>query len=90
MISALSNFARMSAPQPRPFAVEACMREVLIQTGLPETVEVTLVGLDLLPTVAADAGQIQIVFSNLFRNAARGHVREWTLDHYWQKRWTVR
>ncbi len=45
------------------------MREVLIQTGLPETVEVTLVGLDLLPTVAADAGQIQIVFSNLFRNA---------------------
>jgi two-component system, NtrC family, sensor kinase len=69
VISALSNFARMSAPQPRPFSVEVCVREVLIQTGLPETVEVTLVGLDLLPTVAADAGQIQIVFSNLFRNA---------------------
>jgi two-component system, NtrC family, sensor kinase len=69
VISALSNFARMSAPQPRPFSVGACIREVLIQTGLPETVAVTLVGLDSLPTVAADAGQIQIVFSNLFRNA---------------------
>jgi len=69
VISALSNFARMSAPQPRPFSVGACLREVLIQTGLPATVEVALVGLDSLPTVAADAGQIQIVFSNLFRNA---------------------
>ena len=69
VISALSNFARMSAPQPRPFSVGACLREVLIQTGLPATVEVALVGLDSLPTVAADAGQIQIVFNNLFRNA---------------------
>jgi len=69
VISALANFARMSAPQPRPFSVGACLREVLVQTGLPGTVEVALAGLDSLPTVAADAGQIQIVFSNLFRNA---------------------
>lgn len=69
VISALSNFSRMSAPQPRPFSVGACIREVLSQTGLPETVEVALVGLDPLPTAAADARQIQILFSNLFRNA---------------------
>src|SRR5208282_5215571 len=31
VISALSNFARMSAPQPRPFSVGACLREGLIQ-----------------------------------------------------------
>ena len=59
----------MSAPQPRAFSVEACIREVLNQTGLPETIEVAPVGLDLLPEVAADAGQMKIVFSNLFRNA---------------------
>ncbi len=69
VISALANFARMSAPRPRPFSIGACLREVLIQSGLPGTVEVALAGLDSLPTVAADAEQIQIVFSNLFRNA---------------------
>ncbi|MGZ3486595.1 MAG: sensor histidine kinase [Isosphaeraceae bacterium] len=69
VISALLNFARISAPQPRPFSVGACIREVLNQTGLRETVEVALLGLDPLPAVAADAGQIEIVFSNLFRNA---------------------
>jgi signal transduction histidine kinase len=69
VIWALSNFARMSAPQPRAFSIGACIREVLDQTGLPETVEVAQVEHDPLPAVAADAGQLQIVFSNLFRNA---------------------
>ena len=61
----------MSAPQPRPFSVGACIREVLNQTGFRETVDVALLGLDPLPAVAADAGQIEIVFSNLFRMCAR-------------------
>jgi len=70
VISALASYARMSAPQPRPFSIGDCLGQVLMQTELPETVEVALVGLDSLPSVAADAGQIQIVFSNLFRNAS--------------------
>ena len=59
----------MSAPQPRAFSLGTCIRDVLDQTGLPETVQVAALGLDSLPAVAADAGQMQIVFSNLFRNA---------------------
>lgn len=70
VISALSNFARISVPEMRVLSVEDCIREALNQTALPETIEVALVGLGQLPTVAADAGQIHIVLGNLFRNAA--------------------
>ena len=69
VITALSNFARMPAPQPAPISIAVCLRDELMLAGLPETVEVATVGLDSLPPVAADAGQIRIVFSNLFRNA---------------------
>jgi signal transduction histidine kinase len=69
VITALSNFARMPVPEARPFAVDACMKEALDLADLPETIEVSLDGLDRLPAVAADAGQIRIVFSNLIRNA---------------------
>ncbi|MGA2699748.1 MAG: protoglobin domain-containing protein [Isosphaeraceae bacterium] len=88
VISALSNFARMSAPQPRPFSVGACLREVLIQTGLPATVEVALVGLASHGRRGrrADPDRVQQSISQ----RARVHVREWTLDDYWQKRRTVR
>ena len=70
VIRTLADFARMPAPQPRPFSMASCMLEVLNHTALPETVEVTVVGLDSLPAVAADAAQIQIVLSNLLRNAS--------------------
>jgi signal transduction histidine kinase len=70
VITALTNFARMPVPEARPFAVGACLREALDLADLPATIEVSLDGLDRLPAVAADAGQIQIVFSNLVRNAA--------------------
>ena len=69
VISTLSNFASMPAPQRWPFSLAACWSEVLSQTSLPETIDVSLEGLDGLPPVIADSGQIEIVLSNLLRNA---------------------
>jgi two-component system, NtrC family, sensor kinase len=69
VITALSNFARMPVPEAHPFSVEACIREALNLAELPKTIEVSLAGLDRLPAVGADVNQIQIVFSNLIRNA---------------------
>jgi signal transduction histidine kinase len=76
VITALSNFARMPVPDARPFSVDACVREVLSQTPLPETIEVVMVGLERLPAVAADVNQIQIVFRNLVRNACEAMAGE--------------
>src|SRR4029079_19118556 len=70
VITALSNFARMPVPEARPFDMGDCVREALDLADLPATIEVSLEGLDRLPRVGADASQIQIVFSNLVRNAA--------------------
>ncbi|MGO9600189.1 MAG: protoglobin domain-containing protein [Isosphaeraceae bacterium] len=69
VILTLSNFASMPTPQRWPFSLAACWSEVLSQTSLPETIEVSLEGLEGLPPVVADSGQIQIVLSNLVRNA---------------------
>jgi two-component system NtrC family sensor kinase len=69
VISALANFARMPVPQSRSFSIGTCIREVLDQGGLPESVELKLEGLDRLPPVTADDGQIQIVLNNLLQNA---------------------
>jgi signal transduction histidine kinase len=69
VIATLSSFASMPAPERRPFSMAACLSEVLSQTPLPETIQLSLEGLDGLPPVAADSGQIQIVLSNLLRNA---------------------
>jgi signal transduction histidine kinase len=69
VISALTSVAGLPRPNPRPFSIAACLHEVLDQSSLPNSVEVTLEGIDGLPCVAADANQIQIVLSNLIRNA---------------------
>ena len=69
VVLTLSNFASMPAPQRWPFSMAACWSEVLSQTALPETIEVSMEGLERLPPVMADPAQIQIVFSNLVRNA---------------------
>ncbi len=70
VITALTTFARMPTPQPQPLSVAACIRDVLNEMGVPDGIQVTMSGFDFLPPVAADAGQLQIVFSNLVRNAS--------------------
>jgi two-component system, NtrC family, sensor kinase len=69
VISALASFAGSPRPDPQPFSIDACIREVLEQTSLPPSIEVTTAGIEDLPLVAADAKQVQIVLSNLIRNA---------------------
>ena len=69
VIGALTSFAGLPRPDPRPFEIDACIREVLAQTPLPPSIETTLECLDGLPAVAADAKQLQIVLRNLIRNA---------------------
>jgi signal transduction histidine kinase len=69
VISALANFARLPVPESRPFSIAGLMRDVLSANPLPETVQVELEDLEDLPAVAADRGQMQIVFGNLIRNA---------------------
>jgi signal transduction histidine kinase len=69
VISALANFARLPVPEARPFDIADLLRDVLSATPLPESIEVTLRDLDELPPVAADRGQLRIVFGNLVRNA---------------------
>ena len=70
VITTLSNFARMPVPEPRPFAVEPCVREALDDSTLPAAVEVTLDFPADLPAAMADAGQVRIVLGNLIRNAS--------------------
>jgi signal transduction histidine kinase len=70
VITALSNFARLPIPESHPFDVAACLGAALDLAGLPSAIEVSLDGVDGLPMAAADLGQVQIVFSNLIRNAA--------------------
>lgn len=69
VITALSSFARMPAPNPGPLRLEACLREALELNPPPAVVEVWLDVQDGLPLVAADPRQLQIVIGNLVRNA---------------------
>jgi signal transduction histidine kinase len=69
VITALSNFARLPLPNLHPFPVEACVREVLELTPLPDNVQLDLDCPPSLPAVLADRGQFQIVLGNLIRNA---------------------
>jgi signal transduction histidine kinase len=69
VITALSNFARMPAPEMRPFPVERCVREAIENNPPPGHVELVVDFPDDLPPVLADLDQLRIVFSNLVRNA---------------------
>jgi signal transduction histidine kinase len=69
VITALSNFARLPVPNLQPFAVAACLREVLGHYEWPNIVAVTVDCPDDLPPALGDPSQLQIVFSNLVRNA---------------------
>jgi two-component system, NtrC family, sensor kinase len=69
VIMALSNFARMPAPNRAPFMVEECVREALDSNPMPASIEVVLDIAPSLPKVLADKDQIRIVLGNLLRNA---------------------
>jgi signal transduction histidine kinase len=69
VITALSNFARLPMPDLKPFALPACIQEVLELTSLPENVCTVLRFPEGLPRVLADPAQVRIVLSNLVRNA---------------------
>jgi len=69
VITALSNFARLPVPNLRPFALGACLKEVLEVNPLPAGCEVALDVPPSLPPALGDVDQIRIVFGNLVRNA---------------------
>jgi signal transduction histidine kinase len=69
VITALSNFAKLPAPDAQPFALENCIREVLEANPMPASVAVALDFPPDLPAASADAQQVHIVFANLVRNA---------------------
>ncbi len=69
VITALSSFARMPIPERKAVCVAACLRETLEINPVPEAIRVEFNCPETLPAVLADAGQLQIVFGNLIRNA---------------------
>jgi signal transduction histidine kinase len=70
VITALSNFARLPLPNLQPFPVVRCLRDVLDHyEELPPGISVTIDCPDSLPAALGDEAQLQIVFSNLVRNA---------------------
>jgi signal transduction histidine kinase len=69
VITALSSFARLPAPDQKPFAVASCVQEALDTNPPPESCTVSLDLPGDLPPVHADKDQIRIVFANLIRNA---------------------
>jgi signal transduction histidine kinase len=69
VITALSDFARLPMPELQPVSVQDCMNEVLELNPLPEQISVAVDYPDDLPRMLGDSRQLQIVFSNLVRNA---------------------
>lgn len=69
VITALSNFARLPAPEARAFSVEEIVREAIELNPVSSDISVQLDGLDAVPSVRADPRQILIVLGNLIRNA---------------------
>jgi signal transduction histidine kinase len=69
VITALTNFARLPAPDLRPLDVAACISDTLQVNRVPENVETTIDVPASLPRALADRDQLQIVLGNLVRNA---------------------
>jgi signal transduction histidine kinase len=79
VITALSRFAKMPAPDLRPCPVEQCVREALEVNPLGDAVTVVLTFPPDLPAVLVDRDQVRIVFGNLIRNARDAMPRGGTL-----------
>ena len=69
VITAMSNFARLPLPQVEAVAAADLFAHTLEATPLPDTIEVQVQCEADLPLVQADPAQMQIVLSNLVRNA---------------------
>lgn len=69
VITALSNFARLPLPNLQPFPVARCLHDVLDHYQLPPGIAVAIDCPESLPPALGDEAQLQIVFSNLVRNA---------------------
>jgi signal transduction histidine kinase len=69
VITALNDFAKLPLPAFRPVAVENLLRETLEQTLLPENIAVEIQISPAIEQVWGDERQLNIVFSNLVRNA---------------------
>ncbi|MCA9117685.1 MAG: hypothetical protein KDA79_21590 [Planctomycetaceae bacterium] len=69
VITALSSFARLPLPNLERFAVEPFLREVLETARLPDEIETRVECPQSLSAALGDVGQLQIVLSNLIRNA---------------------
>jgi signal transduction histidine kinase len=79
VITALSRFAKMPAPDLRPCPVEQCIREAMDVNPVGEAVSVVLDFPPGLPPVLVDRDQVRIVFGNLIRNARDAMPRGGTL-----------
>jgi two-component system NtrC family sensor kinase len=69
VISALTDFARMPAPQVEPVDLRECLGAVLAATSLPANIDVAWSVESPSPQALGDPAQLQIVFANLVRNA---------------------
>jgi signal transduction histidine kinase len=69
VITALSDFARLPVPELHALPIEACLREILELTPLPDNIVVSIDCPATLAPMLGDRRQLQIVFGNLIRNA---------------------
>ncbi|MBM3128441.1 MAG: hypothetical protein FJ009_07355 [Chloroflexi bacterium] len=79
VLTSLLSFARPQPPARRPTDVVAVIDAALAQAALPDTIVVQREFADALPELSADSDQLQIVFSNLIRNAAQAMPEGGTL-----------
>jgi len=79
VITALSRFAKMPAPDLRPCPVEQCLRDALEVNPPGDAVAVVLAFPAGLPAALVDRDQVRIVFGNLVRNARDAMPRGGTL-----------
>jgi signal transduction histidine kinase len=75
VITALSNFAKMPPPNPRPFQVEKFVQEVLQLNPVPEKIAVTIDCPSKVPPALADVDQMRMVFGNLIRSGCEAMPR---------------
>jgi signal transduction histidine kinase len=79
VITALSRFAKMPAPDLRPCPIEQCVREALEVNPLGDAVSLVCQFPSDLPAALVDRDQVRIVFGNLIRNARDAMPRGGTL-----------
>lgn len=70
VVTALSDFARQREATLTPFSLRDCLDTLLTTQPPPDNVRLTISIPDDLPRVTGDSEQLQIVLSNLLRNAA--------------------